>query len=128
MDIDFSARLPNYINSIAWLGRRKEIIGSSAPRARLLVRLTQLAVAQFRHIMLDASALATDRETSMDSRLRFGLIGAGRIGPVHAESLAFRVPQAQLVAIADLNPQAAQPVAARCNIPRVLASGEQLIA
>jgi myo-inositol 2-dehydrogenase/D-chiro-inositol 1-dehydrogenase len=78
--------------------------------------------------MLDASALATDRETSMDSRLRFGLIGAGRIGPVHAETLAFRVPQAQLVAIADLNQQAAQPVAARCNIPRVLASGEQLIA
>src|SRR3954471_24246654 len=64
----------------------------------------------------------------MDSRLRFGLIGAGRIGPVHAETLAFRVPEAQLVAIADLNQQAAQPVAARCNIPRVLASGEQLIA
>jgi len=64
----------------------------------------------------------------MESRLRFGLIGAGRIGPVHAETLAFRVPQAQLVAIADLNQQVAQPVAARCNIPKVLASGEQLIA
>ncbi len=64
----------------------------------------------------------------MNKRLRFGLIGAGRIGPVHAETLAFRVPQAQLVAIADLNPQAANSVAGRCNIPRVLSSGEEIIA
>ncbi len=64
----------------------------------------------------------------MNKRLRFGLIGAGRIGPVHAETLAFRVPQAQLVAIADLNPQAAHSVAGRCNIPRVLSSGEEIIA
>jgi myo-inositol 2-dehydrogenase/D-chiro-inositol 1-dehydrogenase len=64
----------------------------------------------------------------MSGRLRFGLIGAGRIGPVHAETLAFRVPQAQLAAIADLKPQAAQAVAARCNIPRILSSGEEMIA
>ena len=64
----------------------------------------------------------------MGKRLRFGLIGAGRIGPVHAETLAFRVPQAELVAIADLNSQAALPVAARCNIPKVLSSGMEIIA
>jgi myo-inositol 2-dehydrogenase/D-chiro-inositol 1-dehydrogenase len=68
------------------------------------------------------------RHQKMNKRLRFGLIGAGRIGPVHAESLAFRVPQAQLVAIADLNEKAAQAVAARCNIPRILSSGEEIIA
>ena len=64
----------------------------------------------------------------MNRKLRFGLIGAGRIGPVHAETLAFRVPQAQLVAIADLNRQAGQTVAARCNIPRILASGADIVA
>jgi len=64
----------------------------------------------------------------MNRKLHFGLIGAGRIGPVHAETLAFRVPQAQLVAIADLNPPAALSVAARCNIPTILTSGEEIIA
>lgn len=64
----------------------------------------------------------------MSSRLRFGVIGAGRIGPVHAENLAFRVPQAQLAAIADLKPEAAQAVAERCNIPRILSSGEEILA
>jgi myo-inositol 2-dehydrogenase / D-chiro-inositol 1-dehydrogenase len=64
----------------------------------------------------------------MSGRLRFGLIGAGRIGPVHAETLAFRVPQAQLAAVADLRPEAAQAVAARCNIPRILLRGEEIVA
>jgi myo-inositol 2-dehydrogenase/D-chiro-inositol 1-dehydrogenase len=68
------------------------------------------------------------RREPVNKRLRFGLIGAGRIGPVHAETLAFRVPQAQLAAIADLNPPAALSVAARCNIPRVLSSGAEIIA
>jgi myo-inositol 2-dehydrogenase/D-chiro-inositol 1-dehydrogenase len=63
----------------------------------------------------------------MKSRLRIGLIGAGRIGPVHAETLAFRVPQAQLVAVADVNPSAAQAVASRCNVPTILSSGSDLI-
>jgi myo-inositol 2-dehydrogenase/D-chiro-inositol 1-dehydrogenase len=64
----------------------------------------------------------------MKSRLRFGLIGAGRIGPVHAETPAFRVPLAQLVAVADLNPSGAHAVASRCNIPRILSSGADIIA
>jgi len=64
----------------------------------------------------------------MNKKLRFGLIGAGRIGPVHAETLAFRVPHAQLIAVADLNQPIALALAARCNIPRVLASGAEIIA
>jgi len=64
----------------------------------------------------------------MNNELRFGLIGAGRIGPVHAETLAFRVPQARLVAIADLKQPAAEAVASRCNIPKIVSSGAEIIA
>ncbi len=33
--------------------------------------------------------------------LRFGVIGAGRIGKIHAENLATRIPGVEVVAIAD---------------------------
>ena len=64
----------------------------------------------------------------MPTTLRFGLIGAGRIGPVHAATLAYHVPQARLVAVADLKPQLAQALAASFGVPRVLASGAEIIA
>lgn len=60
-------------------------------------------------------------------KLRFGILGAGRIGPVHAETLAFRVPEAEVAAIADLNREVAQKVADRCGIPRVLGSAEDIL-
>jgi myo-inositol 2-dehydrogenase/D-chiro-inositol 1-dehydrogenase len=47
--------------------------------------------------------------------VRFGLIGAGTIGRVHADNLAHRVPGARLVAVADINPAAAQACAAACG-------------
>jgi myo-inositol 2-dehydrogenase/D-chiro-inositol 1-dehydrogenase len=77
--------------------------------------------------MLDGSSPG-EGENPMKNELRFGLIGAGRIGPVHAETLAFRVPQARLAAIADLKQPAAQAVASRCNIPKVVSSGAEIIA
>jgi len=64
----------------------------------------------------------------MPTTLRFGLIGAGRIGPVHAATLAYHVPQACLAAVADLNQKLAQSLAARFGVPKVLASGEEIIA
>jgi myo-inositol 2-dehydrogenase/D-chiro-inositol 1-dehydrogenase len=60
--------------------------------------------------------------------LNIGIIGAGRIGKVHAETLAFRVPQAAVVAIADLNRSMAQNVAARCGIPSVAADAKEILA
>lgn len=41
-----------------------------------------------------------------DSSLRFGIIGCGRIAPRHAQSIQ-QVPDAQLVAVADIKPQRA---------------------
>jgi myo-inositol 2-dehydrogenase / D-chiro-inositol 1-dehydrogenase len=45
------------------------------------------------------------------SRLNVGLIGAGRIGRLHAQHLARRLPAARLVAIADVNEAAARACA-----------------
>jgi myo-inositol 2-dehydrogenase / D-chiro-inositol 1-dehydrogenase len=61
-------------------------------------------------------------------KLHVGIIGAGRIGKVHAETLAFRLPEVQTLAIADVNREAAQAVAARCGIPSVTASSEAIFA
>jgi len=60
--------------------------------------------------------------------LNFGIIGAGRIGRVHAETLAFRLPEAQIVAITDVNREAAETLASHCNIPRVAATSAEIIA
>ena len=61
-------------------------------------------------------------------KLCFGIIGAGRIGRVHAETLAFRLPEAQVAAITDVNLEAARTLATRCNIPRVADSAVEIFA
>jgi myo-inositol 2-dehydrogenase/D-chiro-inositol 1-dehydrogenase len=59
--------------------------------------------------------------------LRIGIIGAGRIGKVHAETLAFRLPEATASAIADVNGNVARDVAERFQIPRVVADSQEII-
>ena len=56
------------------------------------------------------------------------MIGAGRIGRVHAETLAFRLPLAEIAAIADVNREAAHALAEHCSIPKVAASAEEIFA
>jgi len=53
----------------------------------------------------------------MTQKINVGLIGAGRIGRVHAEHLAYRVPGANLVAVSDVFEEAAKKVAADFQIP-----------
>jgi inositol 2-dehydrogenase len=48
--------------------------------------------------------------------IRFGLIGAGRMGKVFAHTLAFNVAEADLVALADANEQTSAEVAGRYNV------------
>ncbi len=53
----------------------------------------------------------------MTNEVNVGLIGAGRIGRVHAEILAYRLPQANLVAVSDIFLDAAKQCAADFQIP-----------
>ncbi|MCL4850438.1 MAG: inositol 2-dehydrogenase [Bryobacteraceae bacterium] len=64
----------------------------------------------------------------MKKRLNFGLIGAGRIGKVHAETIAFRIPEAALMAVSDIDAEAADAVARCCGIPRVAAGTAEIFA
>lgn len=47
----------------------------------------------------------------MSTPIRIGLIGAGRIGASHASVIARRIPEAELVAVADPRPKAAASIA-----------------
>ena len=51
------------------------------------------------------------------SNLRFGVIGAGRIGKIHAENLATRISGVQVAAIADVDLKCAQELAERLHVP-----------
>jgi inositol 2-dehydrogenase len=48
--------------------------------------------------------------------IRIGLIGAGRMGKVFAHTLAFTVSEVELLAVADVDPQTSQEVAARYGV------------
>jgi myo-inositol 2-dehydrogenase/D-chiro-inositol 1-dehydrogenase len=62
-----------------------------------------------------------------EKKLNVGIIGAGRIGKVHAETLAFRLPQARVAAIADTNLTMAQEVATRYGIATVSADADAIL-
>jgi len=53
----------------------------------------------------------------MSTQVKVGVIGAGRIGKLHAEHLAYRVPEANVIAIADIFLEAAEKCAADFQIP-----------
>lgn len=56
----------------------------------------------------------------MSSKINVGIIGAGRIGRLHAENLAYRIPQANPIAISDIMLEAAQKCAAELGIPQAV--------
>ena len=54
----------------------------------------------------------------MSKTLRVGVIGAGRIGKLHANNLATRVPNVELAAVSDVYEPAAKELAEKLNIPK----------
>lgn len=64
---------------------------------------------------------------SLPDVLRIGVIGAGRIGKIHAENLATRIPGAVVAAIADINLEAAKELAAKLRVEKVVADFNEII-
>jgi myo-inositol 2-dehydrogenase/D-chiro-inositol 1-dehydrogenase len=59
--------------------------------------------------------------------VQIGLIGAGRIGKIHGETIARRLETTRLAAIADVNLPAAEELAARLGAPRAVADYRRLL-
>ena len=51
-------------------------------------------------------------------RLTIGIIGAGRIGNVHAESITYHIPEAEILMISDVDSVKAKALAERLGIPK----------
>jgi myo-inositol 2-dehydrogenase / D-chiro-inositol 1-dehydrogenase len=60
-------------------------------------------------------------------KLRVGIIGAGRIGRIHTETISFRVPSATVAAISDFNLSTAQDVAEKYGISRATTHSEEIL-
>jgi myo-inositol 2-dehydrogenase/D-chiro-inositol 1-dehydrogenase len=64
----------------------------------------------------------------MSNRLQIGLIGAGRIGRVHASTIAYRVADAELAAVTDPIPAAAQALAEKFRVRAVAPDAQSILA
>lgn len=61
-------------------------------------------------------------------KLNIGVIGAGRISRVHTPNLVNRVPNAQVVALADVDLQAAQALGGPLGIPKIVPDYREILA
>lgn len=63
----------------------------------------------------------------MSDSVSVGVIGAGRIGQLHARHLAFRIPTASVIAISDIYLAAAEKSASELGIRAVMGDYQQLL-
>lgn len=63
----------------------------------------------------------------MSKVVRLGVIGAGRIGKMHAKNLAFSIPDAQVLAVSDVYVEAAQQCAEACQIPKAVQDHREIL-
>jgi len=61
-------------------------------------------------------------------KIKFAVIGVGRLGTVHAENLVYRMPNAELVAICDIDSPHAGKTAERLGVEHVFASYDDMLA
>jgi myo-inositol 2-dehydrogenase/D-chiro-inositol 1-dehydrogenase len=60
-------------------------------------------------------------------KLRFGVLGVGRIGKIHAGNLAGRIPGTEVAALADVSPDELAAVAAKLNVGKTFADYRQVL-
>lgn len=60
-------------------------------------------------------------------RLQIGIIGAGRIGNVHGESITYHIPEAEVAMVSDVDIQKARALAEKLGIPAYTASYEDIL-
>ncbi|MBM4429638.1 MAG: inositol 2-dehydrogenase [Chloroflexi bacterium] len=63
----------------------------------------------------------------MSTKVNVGVIGAGRIGKLHAEHLAYRIPDANIITIADIRIEAAERCAADLQIPSAVQDHREIM-
>jgi len=63
----------------------------------------------------------------MADRVNVGIIGAGRIGRLHTEHLALRIPEARVLTVSDIFPEAAKKCAADFNIKQATADHRKIL-
>lgn len=66
------------------------------------------------------------RESALN-KLRFGVLGVGRIGKIHIENLARRIEATEVVAVSDVVPDELAAVAAKYGIANTFADYRQLL-
>ncbi|PID56217.1 inositol 2-dehydrogenase [candidate division KSB3 bacterium] len=59
--------------------------------------------------------------------VRFGVIGAGRIGRMHARNLTFRIPDAEVLAVSDIYVDGARNCAQECRIPKAVQDHREIM-
>ncbi len=59
--------------------------------------------------------------------IRVGVIGAGRIGKIHAGNLATRIPGVELVAVADTNFESAKDLASKLNVQNIYSDYHKIL-
>ena len=63
----------------------------------------------------------------MADQVRIGIIGAGRIGQLHARNLSFMIPEAEIAAVSDVYFDAAKQCAAECHIPKAVTDHREIM-
>lgn len=62
-----------------------------------------------------------------DQKLRFGVLGVGRIGKIHLENLVNRIPGVEVVALSDVIPDELAAVAAKFNVRTTFSDYKQVL-
>src|SRR6266436_6493281 len=90
---------------------------------------------RFGRLQATASAVLSRRDSGrrhpdpvMTQRVGIGIVGAGRMGSIHARLIARSVPEAHLVGIADVNLPAARRLADELGGPPAFGSLDEMLA